>query len=245
MRQLLQRKGVWRGLLAALILALLVGFGLWRASKATCWQLVGEVTCRVETSEKIVALSFDDGPTPEGVDAVLPELEKRGIKATFFLIGNRMEKFPGQAGRLLAAGHELGNHTYSHKRNLFKSYGYYQAQVGKADALLRKAGVQHPVLFRPPFGKRLFGLPWAVEAAGYRMITWDVADDIEHHPTPASYASDIVSRARAGSIILIHPMYRTNAIEREAVPLVLDGLIAKGYRIVPVGELLKLKSKAQ
>ncbi len=236
------RKTVRRSLIVALILFLLLGFGLWRASKASCWQLVGEVICRVATNEKIIALSFDDGPTPEGVDFVLPELEKRGIKATFFLIGDGMEKFPGQAERLLAAGHELGNHTYSHKQNIFKSYGYYQQQVMKADALLRKAGVAKPTLFRPPYGRRLIGLPWAVEEAGYRMVTWDVADDLARHKTPALYASDIVRRAKPGSIILIHPMYRGNTVERNAVPLVLDGLIGKGYRIVPVGELLKLEN---
>lgn len=80
--------------LAAVLVLLLTTGALWRISKARCFQLVGEVTCHVETSEKLVALSFDDGPTPEGVDAVLNQLEPRGIKATFFLIGDRMEKFP-------------------------------------------------------------------------------------------------------------------------------------------------------
>lgn len=237
----LQRKTIRRSLFALVILAPLISIGIFWISKTPCWQLVGEVTCRVETTEKIVAISFDDGPTPEGVDALLPELEKRGVKATFFLVGHKMEEHPGQAERLVAAGHELANHSYSHTRNVWKSYDYYQQEVARADALLRKAGAKNPVLFRPPFGKRLIGLPWAVEAAGYRMVTWDVVDDIEHHGTPESYANDIVSRARPGSIILIHPMYPGNAVERKAVPLLLDGLIAKGYRVVPVGELLKLQ----
>lgn len=230
-------------LLALLILIPSLIVGTFWVSKRTCWVFVGEVTCRVETNQKVVALSFDDGPTPEGVDAVLPELQKRGVKATFFLIGRYMDKYPEQGPRLLAAGQELGNHTWSHKRNIFKSYSYYQQQVADADAQLRKAGVAHPVLFRPPFGKKLIGLPWAVQAAGYRMITWDVGDDIEHHPTAADYAKDIIARTRPGSIILIHPMYRHNAEQRKAVPLVLDGLLAKGYKIVPVGELLKLQGK--
>ncbi len=221
----------------------MLGLFLWHASKAECWQLVGEVTCRVDVEAPVVALSFDDGPTPEGVDAVLPKLAKRNIRATFFLIGDRMEKFPGQAERLRAAGHELGNHSYSHVRMVGRSRAFYADEIARTDRLLRAAGVAKPALFRPPFGKRLFGLPLEVEAAGYRMVTWDVADDVAHHGDPRSYAADIVARARPGSIILIHPMYRTNRVERAAVPLVLDGLQRKGFRIVPVGELLALEQR--
>ena len=187
-------------------------------------------------------MSFDDGPTPEGVDAVLPELAERNIRATFFLIGNRMEKFPGQAERIRAAGHELGNHSYRHVRMLGRPRAFYRDEIARTDRLLRDAGAS-PTLFRPPFGKRLVGLPLEVDAAGYRMVTWDVADDVAKHPSPQSYAADIVARARPGSIILIHPMYRSNRVERAAVPLVLDGLLEKGFRIVTVGELLALAER--
>ena len=220
---------------------MLLGLFLWQASKAECWQLVGDVTCRVEIGAPVVALSFDDGPTPEGVDAVLPELAKRKIRATFFLIGNRMEKFPGQAERLRAAGHELGNHSYSHVRMIGRSRAFYADEIARTDRLLRAAGVAKPTLFRPPFAKRLIGLPLEVEAAGYRMVTWDVADNVAHHRDPRSYAADIVARAKPGSIVLIHPMYRTNRVERAAIPLVLDGLQRRGFRIVTVGELLALE----
>ena len=81
-------------LLAVLLILVTV---LWRITKLPCWQMVGEVTCRVETGEKIVALSFDDGPTPEGVDAVIDELAKRKVRATFFLIGSKMARYPEQA----------------------------------------------------------------------------------------------------------------------------------------------------
>lgn len=231
----------WTIVASVILIALLGAFGLWRASKAECWQLVGDVVCRVETDRKIVALSFDDGPTPEGVDVVLRELDKRDVTATFFLIGNRMEKFPGTAERLRAAGHELGNHSFSHKRMIGQSQAYYTEEIAHTDDLLRKAGMIDPVLFRPPFGKRLFGLPLAVRNAGYRTIMWDVADDVAHHPEPKDYARDIVSRVRPGSIILMHPMYYGNTVERAALPLVLDGLVEKGYRIVPVGKLLELE----
>lgn len=227
-------------LVAGLVIAaVVIAAVLFQISKARCFQLVGDVTCRVETDRKIVALSFDDGPTPEGVDAVLPVLDRFGAKATFFLIGDRIEKFPGQAERLLEAGHELGNHTYSHQRNLMKSREFYRNEVRRADDLLRAAGAQTK-LFRPPFGKRLIGLPLEVEAAGYRTITWDVEDNPEmFEGDAAGYAQDILSRVEPGSIILIHPMYRHNQTARDALPLILSGLSESGYTIVTVGQLLE------
>lgn len=219
------------------ILLLLIGAGLYTFSKSRCYQLVGDVVCRADTSEKVVALTFDDGPTPEGTDAVLATLAQYDVKATFFLIGDRMERWPGQAERLLAAGHELGNHTYSHERNLLRRQSFYRQEVRKADALLQQAG-SDTKLFRPPFGKRLIGLPLEVEAAGYRTIMWDVEDNVEHYPEPEAYAADIVRRVRPGSIILIHPMYRHNRTERAALPLVIEGLRAEGYTITTVSDLL-------
>ena len=230
----------WRWLALAALLAIAVPLFLWRASKAECWGLIGQVTCRIETAQPVVALSFDDGPTPEGVDIVLSELQRRNLRATFFLIGDRMQRWPGQAERLAAAGMELGNHSFSHKRMIGQSEAHYDGEIARTEALLRAAGAPPSRLFRPPFGKRLIGLPRSVDRAGLRLVMWDVADDVAHHPTPEGYANDIVSRARPGSIILIHPMYRTNSVERRALPLVLDGLTARGFRIVTVGELLQL-----
>ncbi len=236
---MLSRRNLFIVLIAV---TLIVGFVAWRMSKSRCYQLVGALTCRMETSEKIVALSFDDGPTPEGVDAVLAALEPRKIKATFFLIGDRMEKWPGQGQRLVAAGHELGNHSYSHTRMIGKWPSDYDTEIARTDRLLKAEGAPKPALFRPPFGKRLIGLPLAVERADYRLIMWDVEDDAKHHPDPKGYAADILARVKPGSIILMHPMYRHNETARDALPLVLDGLKAKGYRVVTVGELLALQN---
>ncbi len=235
---IIQRVRVRGGIVVAIIVLIVTAALTWQLSKARCIQLVGDVTCRVETEAKLVALTFDDGPTPEGVDAVLAELGPRGIHATFFLIGNRMEKFPGQAERLIAAGHELGNHTYSHQRNLGRSQEFYAAEIAKTDALLQRAG-SDTKLFRPPFGKRLVGLPLEVERAGYRTIMWDVEDQPERFTAPRAFAQDILARARPGSIILIHPMYRHTQAARDALPLILDGLQAQGYEVVTITELLR------
>lgn len=226
--------------IAALSLAVLVVLAAFtnRLSKARCFQLVGEVTCRVDTAEKLVALTFDDGPTHEGVDAVLPILDRYGAKATFFLIGEHLERSPGQAERLLAAGHELGNHSFSHVRNIGHSRAFYADELARTSALLRAAG-QEPRYFRPPFGRRLIGLPLEVERSGLRTVMWDVEDQPERFSDPAQFAEDILARVKPGSIILIHPMYRANATARAALPLVLEGLRLRGYRAVTVSELLE------
>ena len=230
----------WRLPLIGAALLLLVGIGLFQIARAPCFQLVGEVTCRVDTTERVVALSFDDGPTDQGVDAVLAELKPRDLRATFFLIGQDIERNPQAARKLLDAGMELGNHSFSHARMLGHAQSFYDEEVNRTDALLRDAGVQSPRWFRPPYGKRLIGLPRAVARAGYRTVTWDVADDVGAHPTAQAYAADIIARVRPGSIVLMHPMYRGNTVERAALPLVLDGLAQQGYRVVTVGELLAM-----
>ncbi|MCD1623644.1 polysaccharide deacetylase family protein [Citromicrobium bathyomarinum] len=232
---------VWGGLGIVAVLALLVGLN--SLSKAPCLQLVGDLTCRVETDDKIVALTFDDGPTPRGVAAVLPILDRYDARATFFLIGEDLKRHPQAARQILAAGHELGNHTYSHQRNVGRSRAFYREELGKTRQLLRAVGSDSD-LFRPPYGRKLVGLPLEVERAGLKTITWDVADRAEEFPEPADYARDIVERARPGSIILIHPMYRGNATAREALPMNLAQLRDRGYDIVTVSELLNHQSSA-
>ena len=206
-------------------------------SKSPCFQLAGALTCRVETDRRIVALTFDDGPTPQGVDAVLPILDQYGAKATFFLIGRDMERHPQAARRILSAGHELGNHTFSHERNIGRSREFYRSEIERTDRLLRAAGADS-TLFRPPYGRKLLGLPLEAERAGLHTVTWDVEDRAGQFPEPAAYAKDILDRVRPGSIILIHPMYRDNDTARAALPLILAQLRKRGYEIVTVSELL-------
>lgn len=233
----------WLMALALLLLALIVAITLWQTAKARCFVWTGAVTCRVETAQPSarapqVALSFDDGPTPEGVDAIMAALAAENVHATFFLIGNRMERWPGQARRLAAAGHEIGNHSYSHVRMIGHSADFYDQEIARTDAILRAEGVPNSRLFRPPFGKKLFGLPLAVQRAGHRMVTWDVEDDMATFATPDDYANAIIRQTRPGSIILMHPMYRHNQMAREALPIVLRGLKRRGFEIVTVGDLV-------
>lgn len=221
--------------LAALGIVLLAAAAVWQVSRDRCFTLVGEISCRVETDRPLVALTFDDGPTPLGVEAVAPILAEHGVRATFFLVGEAIEARPDLARRLVAEGHEIANHSYSHQRMVGRPAAWHRSEVARTQALLQAAGGRAR-LFRAPYGKKLIGLPRAVEAEGLRMVAWDVEE-----PTttdPAAYARQMVDQARPGSILLMHPMYGANATAREALPQVLAGLKAKGLQVVPAGELL-------
>jgi peptidoglycan/xylan/chitin deacetylase (PgdA/CDA1 family) len=223
------------GILCVLLAAAII---LFQISRARCFSLTGEAICRVETNEPIVALTFDDGPTPEGVAWAVSVLRPTHAHATFFLIGGEIAGREALVRQLLAEGHEVGNHSFSHARMVLHSPSFYEEEIMRTDALLRGAGVPAPDLFRPPYGKKLIGLPNALARHGYRMIMWDV-EDPPGAATPQDYADAIVREARPGSIVLMHIMYSGNRIAREALPLVVRGLEGRGLRIVTVGELLR------
>lgn len=222
---------------AAALLVVIVAFGLHRISKARCFAFTGDLICRVETERKLVALTFDDGPTPEGTAYVLRALDQAGAKGTFFLIGEHMAYHPGLARRIAAGGHEVGNHSYVHDRMIFRSPGFYRSEIVRTQAVLRAEGVRTAGLFRPPFGRKLIGLGLAAGQAGHRMIMWDVEEPGDAK-SASTYATEIMSRIRPGSIVLIHPMYRHNQMARDALPILLRSLNAQGYRSVTVSELL-------
>lgn len=225
----------WLGITAAV--ALIAAVALLKISKAECFTLTGHAICRVDTQQKLVALTFDDGPTEQGLDAVLPALARYQAKGTFFLIGKNV--IAPLVHRILAGGHEVGNHSFNHVRMVFHSSAFYDNEIRRTDAVLQAAGAPKSTLFRPPFGKKLIGLPLAVERNGYRMIMWDSGDPPDRDPK--AYAEKVLAQARPGSIILIHPMYSANGTERAALPLILDGLSKRGFRMVTVSELLAAK----
>lgn len=207
------------------------------ALTARCFALAGPLVCRAESSERRVALSFDDGPSFAGVEAVLPVLEAHGAHATFFLIGSEVEARPDLARRIAAAGHEIGNHSWSHGHMAGFDTEAALVELARTDEAIVAAGAPKPRWMRPPYGMKGVGLGKAVAANGQTMVTWDV-EEPSATLGPEAYAEALVDQVRPGSIILIHPMVRSRDVERAALPLVLEKLGAKGYEVVSVGELL-------
>jgi len=214
--------------------------GLRALARARTVQLFGALLARVPTTEPRVALTFDDGPAPARTDTLLRVLASRGVRATFFVIGRELAAAPEAGRRLVAAGHELGNHTYTHRRMVLVGPGTVRAEVGRTDALIRAAGHEGPIHVRPPYGYKLVALPWFLARTGRTTVTWDVEPDSypEVAATPDGIVRHVLDRVRPGSIILLHPWYPSRATSLAAVGPLLDSLHARGYEVGPVGELL-------
>ena len=229
------------GRIAALSLVVvpIVLWSAWKLSNARTVQLFGGIVPRVETSEPVVALTFDDGPTARFTDEILAILRDEGVKATFFVVGEALERNPTECQKIVREGHELGNHSYSHQRMILKPYSFIRQEIERTDELIRTCGYGGEVHFRSPNGKKLILLPYYLSRMGRKNIFWDVSPEGDRDVAAADkIVETVLEKTRPGSIILLHVMYRSRAESREALPGIIHGLRQQGYRFVTVSELL-------
>ena len=223
-----------------LVVLVAAATGVRSLARSRTFQLFSRPVARVATSDSVVALTFDDGPTNERVDTILALLQSRDVHATFFLIGDAIASAPDAARKLALAGHELGNHTSTHDHMILKSPSRYRDEIARTDSLLRAAGAHDPIYFRPPFGYKLVGLPYVLWRMNRTTVTWDI--EPESFPQVAKTSQSIIrhvlARVQPGSIILLHPWYQSGAPTRAAIPPLLDSLRARGYRVMPVRDVL-------
>lgn len=217
---------------------------LWKLSSSRHFQFFGDLITQVKTTEKVIALTFDDGPTPEFTQPVLNMLAKANVKATFFVTGAETEKQLSEAKAIVNAGHELGNHSYSHSRMIFKSPDFIAHEVEATDRAIRAAGWKAPILFRPPYGKRLAVLPWYLFKHQRLTVMWDLEPEsyAEVAKTPEGIAKYVIDKAQPGSILLLHVMYKSRETSRQALPLIIRGLKKKGFGFVTASELVSLQN---
>jgi peptidoglycan/xylan/chitin deacetylase (PgdA/CDA1 family) len=225
------------GLTVTVVAVAIIGFQI---SKSRTFQFFGEIVPRVNTQQKAVALTFDDGPIPGSTEEILSVLNEGGIKGTFFVTGAELEQHPEQGKLLVAAGHELGNHSFSHSRMVLITPSFVKFEIERTDELIRQAGYQGPIHFRPPFGKKLLVLPYYLSQHSRKSITWDVEPD--SFPEVGSDASKIVeyvlANAKPGSIILLHVMYPNRKESLRSVKGISAGLKSRGFEFKTVSELL-------
>lgn len=223
--------------LVLIVLVLIVAaFATYRVMDSRTYQLFGTLVDRVDTEEKVVALTLDDGPsatTPE----VLQVLADADVPATFYVTGREMTEQPELGRAIVESGHELGNHTETHRRMVFVGDDTVAQEIESTDTAIRAAGYDGEISFRPPYGKKLLALPRYLDSHDRTTVMWDV------EPDSASSDTDEIVRialdeTRPGSIILLHVMYPSRASSLEAIPGIVDGLRAEGYRFVTVSELL-------
>ena len=195
---------------------------------------------RVETSDSVVALTFDDGPTPGFTQEVLEILERAGTPATFFVVGSNVERWPLDARAMVEAGHELGNHSYSHRRLVLKSPSFIRSEVLRTDSLIRAAGYSGEIRFRPPYGKKLVALPWVLSRLGTQTVLWDIEPESfgAVAADPVRIREHVLERVSPGSIILLHPFFENRRPTLSALPELIEELQDRGYRFVTVSDLL-------
>jgi peptidoglycan-N-acetylglucosamine deacetylase len=232
MKKILIRTGV------GLLLFCILFVGMYETMNLRTFQFFGGLTASVETEQKVVALTFDDGPT-KSVDQLLPLLEKYNAKATFFLIGKDIEKHPEEAKKLAEAGHQIGNHTYSHNRMVLKSSSFIKEEIETTDELIRKSGYKGEIDFRPPYGKKLVGLPYYLSQHNRETIMWNMEPDT-YFIAVSDKVNYVMENMKPGSIILMHPMYDQTGDSLQAIEEILQKLTNDGYKFVTVNELQEL-----
>jgi peptidoglycan/xylan/chitin deacetylase (PgdA/CDA1 family) len=185
-----------------------------------------------------VALTFDDGPHGANTPRLLDMLKQRKVKATFFVVGQCVAEYPEIAKRIVEEGHEIANHSWSHPQLTRLGEGTVSEQLGKTHDVVKQTTGVTMTLLRPPYGAFTPNqAAWAYRRWGYRNILWDV-DTLDWKIRNASHVqSYILGHTRPGSIILTHDIHKTTI---DAMPSSIDGLLAKGFKLVTVSELLAM-----
>lgn len=190
-------------------------------------------TWRIPTREKVLYLTFDDGPHPEVTAFVLDQLRQYGAKATFFCIGKNVLAHPGMYQRILAEGHAVGNHTHNHPNGVKTPDDTYLGNIREAAQWIASP------LFRPPYGRiRSRQAKKVASAMGRndtRIIMWDVLSaDFDRGITPQQCLDNVVRNAREGSVVVFHDSEKAAPNMQYALPGVLAHFRAKGYVFLPI-----------
>src|SRR5690606_5419919 len=180
--------------------------------------------------EKAIYLTFDDGPVTGVTDFVLVELSQRGMKATFFMVGDNVVKHTDLARRVKNQGHQIGNHTQNHLNGRLCSTEEYLLNVEECQATITALLDSPSVLFRPPYGRMKAEQVKAV-AETHQIIMWDViSGDYDPRQSPDRCLAKIKRYTRNGSIILFHDQKKTEKILLQVLPSFLDFIQAEGFR---------------
>lgn len=190
----------------------------------------------VEKTEKVASLSFDAAWGADFTDDLLGILERHDIKATFFLVGFWVEKYPEVAKMISDAGHEIGNHSSTHPHMPTLSAEQIATEITRTHELIAAATGQQARLFRPPFGEYSNRVIETLDSLNYQTIQWSVDSlDWQDNMTAGDIIRRVTTRMHPGAIVLFH---NNATFTPEALEPIISTLKAEGYSFVPIGELL-------
>ena len=203
---------------------------------STIQWLIPSCTWRKVGQEKVIYLTFDDGPHPEITAWVIDELKKHQIKATFFCVGDNLKKHPETAKQLLTEGHQIGNHTMHHIKGWKHKNVDYLKDIEDCDTEIRKIHEQmndekaQPRLFRPPYGQIKPSQIKLLREKGYEIIQWsNLSCDYDKHLNCEKSLSALVKNAKPGSIVVFHDSEKAENQLKQILPSYLEAMLAEGF----------------
>jgi peptidoglycan-N-acetylglucosamine deacetylase len=249
------RRGVqavinWRRIALAVIIIVIVLACLWYFVENPSNQMFGRTVTRVPVHQKIVALTYDDGPNPPYTTEIIDYLHSQHVVATFFVVGRAVVAHPDVLREEVADGDALGNHTWNHAHLVLQSRAHIANELTQCEDAIYNATGQRPKIFRPPFGARDYAVINVARRMGYQVIMWSVPLPRDWQSPPPAVIRDRVLRfVKDGSIIVLHDGNRglpaNRAATVAATKLIVQSLKAQGYHFVTVPQLLALGRAAQ
>ncbi len=186
-----------------------------------------------EQNEKIVYLTFDDGPTSQITDWVLQQLQQYNAKATFFCIGKNIEEQPEIFQRLIESGNEIGNHTQNHINGWASSSKIYLENIEECETAIGHLANQRQKYFRPPYGKITSRQATAVLQKGFKIVMWDVLSaDFDQSITPEKCLDNVLKNVKPGSIIIFHDSEKAWQNLQYTLPKVLQFLKENDFKSI-------------
>jgi len=225
-------------------IGLLFGLWFWWACATPSSTFFRPVLIRGPQQGKRIALTFDDGPSPPYTEQILDILREHHVTATFFVCGSNVEKHPDLLHRIVAEGHEVGNHTYSHPFVFFKSRRRIAEEIDRTQAIIEKVAGIHPNIFRPPYGSRWFGLIPTLLERNMRLVLWSAAG-YDWKKDVQGITKSALRQLKPGAVLLLHDGRETRPaaeIDRSrtvlALPEIIAGARRRGYTFAPLKDFL-------
>jgi len=237
------------GLLAGLLAAGAAVAGLGLVYYLFCSpssQVFGYFPYRVRTEHRVIAITFDDGPNEPYTSQLLDVLNKHRVAATFFLVGRCLERAPAVGRRIVAEGHGVGGHSYTHAFRRYVTQPSFREEIERSQHVLHDILQVSPTLFRPPW---LFRQPWllaTLRRTGLTPVSGEFADELEvFRPSAERTVRRALSRARPGAILIFHDGLDARGGDRSqtvrAIDLLIPELRSRGYSFARVDELLEME----
>lgn len=232
---------------AAIGLPLILGGLVYWLFMSPYSQVFGDFPWKAKKDEKVIALTFDDGPNEPYTTQIVNFLNERNVKATFFQVGKCIEKYPDTTRKIIQSGHVVGNHSLSHAFHLYLTHPKFETELIKCQEIVKKYTGKTPALFRPPWLWRQPRLLSTLRKHKLQPVSGEFCHSLEVFRIDGfKIARATLKKVKPGAIIIFHDGFDSRGGDRtqtvKAVKIVVDELIARGYKFATIDKLLNLKA---